>query len=119
MTDIALLLILAIVVGLPLAWFIADFKGRAGVRRVLGVLAILSTCGVAFIAGQLNRLNYNIWYGNASKSLIDASIKRLERGDTEAVLIEWRKLQDRFKPTYENRAHYDELVKEAVQGLEK
>jgi len=117
MISIVLLLIIAIVVLLPVAWFIAEFKGRAGVRRVLGVLAIVSACGVSYIVGQLHQLNYNAWYGAASKSLIDASIKRLEHGDTDAVLTEWRRLQDGFKPTYENRAHYDELVKEAVQSL--
>jgi len=117
MGAIPLLLLLVIVVGLPVAWFVAEFRGGAGLRRLLGVLAILSACGVAFIVGQLNRLSYNAWYGAASKSLIDASIERLQQGDTDAVLSEWRKLQGRFKPTYEHRAHYDELVKETVRGL--
>ena len=118
MSMLMIPLLLLIAVGLPAAWFVAEFKSGPGIRRLLGVLAILSACGgVAFISGQLSRLNYNAWYGATSKSLIDASIERLEQGDADAVLREWRKLQGRFKPTYEGRAHYDELVKEAARGL--
>ena len=75
--------------------------------------------GVAWLAAQLVRLNYNAWYGFASKELADTTISQIEAARTDVVLHELKELQETFRPTYEYRAHYDELVKEAVQNMKQ
>ena len=65
---------------------------------------------VAVGVGTLERLNANAWYGFASKDLVDATLDELQSGNTQGVKDNLRWLQSQFQPTYENRAHYDELV---------
>jgi hypothetical protein len=117
MASPLLIPVLLIIVGLPVAWLISEFKARAGVRFLLGVLAILSSFSVAFLAGQVNRFNYNAWYGHATKSLIDTSVEEFEQGRGDSVVAEWKDLQGRFHPTYESRADYHQLVEESVQRM--
>ena len=81
------------------------------------MLAIASACGVAYIVGILSQLNYNSWYGEASKDLIDTIVLQLEAGNEARVESSLRKLSEEFQPTYENRANYDDLVKQAVRRM--
>ena len=118
--SILVIPILLLVLVLPVAWFISEFKSdKRSTRCLLGSLAILCCFGVAWLAAQLCRLNYNAWYGSASKRLIDTTITQIESGDHEVLLRELKQLQADFRPTYENRAHYDELVKQSVERIQK
>jgi hypothetical protein len=74
---------------------------------------------MAFLAGSLERFNSNAWYGFASKKLIDATITELEAGNKDRVLQSLKVLQNKYSPTYENRARYDELVEEAVAQMQE
>lgn len=114
-----LILILALTVGLPFAWFASEFQDRRWLRIVAGCGAIATCFLVAAGVGQLERLNFNAWYGNLSKELIDTTIVELERGDTERLLAELRHLQSRLEPTYENRANYDKLIEEFQLRLDE
>lgn len=117
--GIEVIFVLVFVLALPVAWFISEFKSkRRSVRCVLGILAILSCFGVAWLTAQFVRLNYNAWYGFSSKQLVDSIVERLENCDTQTVLVELKDFQKKYRPTYENRAHYDELVDEYVKKLE-
>ena len=107
------------VIGFPIAWLISEFKSTRRTRVILGILAILSATGVAAIVGLLQRLNYNAWYGFASKDLIDTTVVHLEAGETDSVLRELKQLQGKFSPTYEGRAHYNELVDATVQDMKE
>src|SRR5262245_27416022 len=105
-------LILVLIIATPIAWFLSEFQDRRWLRLALGSVAILMCFGVAFVAASLQRLSYNDWYGSASKKLIDTTITELEAGNKERVLQSFKVLQKKFSPTYENRAHYDELIDE-------
>ena len=61
--------------------------------------------------------NANAWYGTATKNLIDSTIEGIEKGKSEKVLTELRRLQQQYQPTYENRARYDVLVEETVERM--
>jgi len=74
---------------------------------------------VAWGVGALDRLNSNIWYGTASKDLIENTINELETGNTERVVAELRVLGDNLQPTYENRADYDRLVAKYIYAISK
>jgi hypothetical protein len=74
--------------------------------------------GVAYIVGHLSQLNYNAWYGSASKELVDTTITQIEDGNIDRVMSVLRRLNLDYQPTYENRAHYDKLVNEAVAQME-
>ena len=118
--SILVIPIFILVLALPIAWFVSEFKSqKRSIRCSLGILSILCCFGVAWLAAQLVRLNYNAWYGFASKELIDTTISQIEAGRTDVVLHELKELQETFRPTYEYRAHYDELVKEAVQNMKE
>ncbi len=109
--------ILLIVIALPIAWFISEFRWERRTRLVLGCLTILCSFGVAFIVGLFERMNSNAWFGYASKQLIEATVSELEAGRTNQVLQTYRQLQSEFHPTYENRARYDKLVERAVSEM--
>ncbi len=108
------LFILSLVLMLPLAWFASEFQPRRWVRLLVGSGAILACFGVAYIVGFTERFNYNAWYGGASQELIKTTISEIEKGHTDKLLVELKRLDQQFQPTYENRAHYDQLVSEFV-----
>src|SRR5690606_20597080 len=109
------LIILLIVIGLPVAWLVAEFSERRSLRIALGAAALATATLAAYqTAGLLSRLNYNAWYGTASKELVETTIEQVEDGNIDRVLGILRRLDLDYQPTYENRAHYNELVTEAV-----
>lgn len=73
--------------------------------------------GVAWMVGSLERLNSNIWYGTATKDLIQNTIVELEQGNEDRVLTELQTLRSKFHPTYETRADYDKLVASYVKAV--
>ena len=112
-------LIVLLTVSLPIAWIASEFQDRRWLRIATGCAAIAASFLVAAGVGTLQHLTANAWYGGASKNLIDTTIDELEQGDSERLLQELKVLQDQFRPTYENRARYDELIKEFMSRLGK
>ena len=110
-------LILILVITLPLAWLASEFQPRKSIRIVLGIAAIGMSFGVAWIAGSFERWNSNIWYGAASKDLVENTIIELENGNADRVLAELRVLRTNLNPTYENRADYDKLIAKYVYAV--
>jgi len=103
----------------PVAWFASEFQGRRWLRLVLGTVAILLSFGVAAAVGMIERFNSNFWFGSASKSLIDATVQELEAGNQERVIRSFKRLQEVYVPTYENRAKYDVLIERAVAEMRR
>jgi hypothetical protein len=83
----------------------------------LGIAAIASAMGVAYLVGHFSRWNYNAWYGGASKGLVETTVTQIEDGNIDRVMSVLRRLNLDYRPTYENRAHYDDLVSEAVSQM--
>ena len=115
------ILVLLIVIALPLGWLASEFSRHRALRIALGIAAIASSMGVAYVVasvvGDLARLNYNTSYGGASKDLVDTTIAEIEDGNIERVMKVLRRLNLDYHPTYENRANYDELVSAAVSEM--
>jgi hypothetical protein len=109
--------VLLIVVALPVAWLAAEFGNRRPLRIALGVGAIASAMGVAYIVGHLSQFTYNASYGGASKDLVQTTVAQIEDGNIDRAMSVLRRLNLDYRPTYENRAHYEELVKEAVSEM--
>ncbi len=116
MTLPAMLILLA-VIGLPVAWVIAEFRWKRPARITLGVLAILCSFGVASIIGMLSELRYNAWYGSVTKDLIDTTVHQIEDGQFDRVMTVLRSLNRQYHPTYENRANYRDLVGDATARM--
>lgn len=110
-------LVLLIVIVTPIAWLAAEFTKCRPLRITLGVAAIASAIGIAYLVGHLSRLSYNAWYGSASKNLVDTTLTEIEDGNVDRVVSVLRRLNLDYQPTYENRAHYDEVVNEAVSQM--
>ncbi len=117
---VVLAVVLVVVVVLPMAWLACEFyprrpmSRRRMVRILLGAAAILSSFGVALLAGSLVMFNYNAWYGRASKRLIETTVTELEAGRTEEVIGALTALRSHYHPTFESKARYDVLVDDAV-----
>ena len=114
-----IILLLAITAALPIAWMVAEFKARPGVRRTLGIITILWSFGVASLVGVLRDFNANVYFTGASKDLLSASVEQLKAGKTEAVIREWSRADSEFQPTYENRARYRQIVDQTIEGMKK
>jgi hypothetical protein len=112
------LLLLAVIILLPIAWLVAEFRGRIELRILLGLLTItiLTFCSWA-LSSVINHFNYNAWYGGATGELVSTSLKQIEDGHLDRVLTVWRGLNHQYRPTYENRANYDELVQDATARM--
>lgn len=108
------LIALALVVLLPIGWLASEFYENRSVRIALGVLAIATSFFVAFVVGSLEQLRSNTYFGDASKNLIKTTVTELGAGNSEQVLEHLKELQDKYHPTYETRAGYQELVDEYV-----
>ena len=106
-----------IVIALSIAWFASEFGKCRPLRIILGIAAIASAMGVAYLVGHLARWNYNAWYGGASKDLVETTVTQIEDGNIKRVMTVLRRLNLDYQPTYENRAHYDELLNAAVSQM--
>jgi hypothetical protein len=114
-----IILLLTITAALPIAWLVAEFKARPGIRRTLGIVTILWSFGVASLVGLLQNFNANVYFTGASKDLLSASVEQLKAGKTEAVIREWSRADSEFQPTYENRARYRQIVDQTIEGMKK
>lgn len=112
-------LLIAITIALPIAWLMADIKGKPWLRRALGLTALLWSFGIAALIGSLQVFNANSYFTSASKDLLETSVKQLRAGKTETVLREWSRANDAFYTTYENRASYRQVVDQAIEGMKK
>lgn len=111
-------LLIALIIGLPIAWLVSEFRGTRAMRISLGILAIgvMATC-IWALSSVLTRFNYNAWYGSATGDLISTSLQEIENGHLDRVIKVWRGLDQQYRPTYENRAHYNDLVKQATARM--
>ena len=117
--DIRLTLFITLTAALPIAWLVAEFKARPGIRRTLGIVTILWSFGVASLVGFLRDFNANVYFTGASKDLLSASVEQLKAGKTDVVIREWSRADSEFHPTYENRARYREIVDQTIEGMKK
>lgn len=101
------------------AWLVAEFKAGRKTRITLGIVSLAACSLIATFVGALQQLNYNAYYGAAAKDLVDATISRLEEGDTNRVFQVLRAFKSQYRPTYESRANFRELAKEAANQLQK
>ena len=115
---IALILFLAVV--LPLAWFVSEFTTeQRWIRCVLGIVAIGMSFLVAVAVGSITALNYNAWYGSASKELTKTIAEELRAGNVDTVVDAMEVFNEKYHPNYENRANYDVLVEETVRQMKE
>lgn len=101
---------------LPVLWLISEFQSRWWLRILCGVLSLGMCVFLAIAFAAVERFNYNAWYGSASAELIEVTIAGIEAGKTKEVVAGLKRLREDFSPTYQGRAHYDELVKRFVEG---
>ena len=111
--PVVMTLVLAVL--LPVGWLVSEFQSRRWLRILCGVLSLGMCVFLAIAVGTLQRLSYNAWYGAASAELIEATIAGIEAGKTKEVVAGLKGLRGDFFPTYQGRAHYDELVKRFVE----
>lgn len=114
-----IVLLILVTVALPIAWIVADFRGRPATRRVLGLVTLLWSFAIATLVGGLQQFNANSYFGFATKDLLKASVGQLRAGNNSAVLREWERADEQFNPTYENRGRYRQIVDQAIEGMKK
>lgn len=113
----ALYLILLLVIALPIAWFASEFQSRRWLRLLLGSTAIIMCFGVAHLSRTLTWFEANAWFGSATYELVSAVIEELEADNRDTVVDALRDLREQYHPTYEHRARYDLLAKEAIAQM--
>jgi len=105
---------------LGIAWLILEFKGNRFWRITCGLFSlILLTASASLATTIIDRLDYNAWYGFATKELIDETIRGIEAGKSEMVLQELKTFQAEYQPTYENRAKYVTIAGQTADRLKK
>lgn len=102
---------------MPIAWFCSEFGDRRYLRIILGVVAIAMSIGVAYVVGHLSQLSYNYSYGDATRELVDTAVHEIEDGNLDRVMNVLRRVKLDYRPTYQNRANYDEIVRDAVEQM--
>lgn len=86
---------------------------RIGFACALGIF-----CALSFeMAKILERYNYNIWYSEATHSLLGAAVEGLEKGQQQEVLAELKKVHGEMDRTYEFRGNYREVAEAASERL--
>lgn len=112
-----LFVIFCLVAFIPVCWLVSEFQDRQWLRIVLGIAALSMSFLVAYGVGALTRLNYNANYGAASAELIETVIENLEGNNEAALLRELKQLRKRYRPTYENTANYDGLIRDFAERM--
>lgn len=101
------------------AWISGEIWNKRWLRILSGVSFLLIAVFVGVFVGALKCLNYNTWYGGATQDLLQESLRQMEEGKTENVKKTFKEIVEKYQPTYENRANYDLLVKEAVEKMKR
>ena len=113
-------LVLLLAIAFPFAWFISEFQSRQWLRTSLGCCAIAMSFGVAWLAGSLQALNYNSWYGTASQQLVDKTLQELKAGNETNVIDNLQWLNARYSPNYETgHMEYERLVAAYVERFDR
>jgi hypothetical protein len=110
---------LILVVVMPLGWLASEFQDNRGLRIFVGVLAIAMSFFVSFVVGSLERMRSNTYFGDASKKLIETTIYALDEGRVDEVKLGLKEMATQYKPSYETRANYDQLVDVYFQNLNR
>ena len=111
-------LVLAIMIALPIAWLVSEFRGSRALRNTMRILAsIVMAAWIWGLGSMVTRFNNNSWYGGVTRDLIRTSIQQIEDGRVDRVLKVWRGLDQQYRPNYETRGRYDELVKKATARM--
>jgi hypothetical protein len=111
-------IIVAMMIAVPIAWVVSESRGGRRLRNTMRILAsIVMAAWIWGLSSWLTSINNNAWYGNATRDLIRTSIQQIEDGRLDRVLKIWRGLDQQYRPNYENRGRYDELVKEATARM--
>ena len=122
------ILLIIITIAIIVAWLFSEFKTEnKWIRCLLGILALTFCIGLTVLifrdllnlSSSLAKFSYNEFYGETSERLIDTTIEQLEAGKKQEVLNSLKKLQEKFQPTYENKANYDKLVSDAIKDMKK
>ena len=101
----------------PVVWLISEFYEKRWLRITLGTLSLLLSFGIALVAGSLQMMHANAWYGRATKELIDTAVVEIEEGRGDRVGAALRRMQERYAPADGKRSRYDRLVREAVEDM--
>ena len=112
----------AILTGVPLvAWCIAEFRGSTWARRTsAGILVaanLIFALVTAVAADVVVRLEYNMWYSSAAHQLVESVVTELGQGRVDEVVVELKRLDEEFYPTYEHLGNWDELAGAAAARL--
>jgi len=111
-----LILFLISIVIFPI-WIFAEYKQNQSARIILGSLTLFVGLGAAGVISLSNQFDYNWWYGGATKKLINTIVVQVEDGNLDRVMTVLRGVNRQYRPTYENRAGYRELVEEATARM--
>jgi len=106
-----------LVVLFPIGWVIGELKNKQTLRRISAVGAFVFALLVGVIVGYLQQLRYNAEYGFASKQLFEQTVISLKKGESDKVIEVYETLTESYRPTYENKADFDELVEKASEEL--
>ncbi len=119
--NIALLVItLLVIIGLPIAWLVSEFKTeKRVVRCTLGALAICSSFGVAWLTAQAIRVPYNGRYSRAANSLVEVIIQSIENNSADVLLPELKDLNKKISMSYMERGNFDELTRSMVDRIKE
>ena len=118
-TERMLGVLITILIALPVAWLMSEFRPSRVARITFGLISMVAIGICAYgLSAVLTTLEYNSWYGRATTDLIGASLRQLEAGEVQRVQKVWRGLEEKYRPTYENRGDYHEIVNEAIAQLE-
>ncbi len=101
------------------AWISGEIWNKRWLRILSGVSFLLIAVFVGVFVGALKCLNYNAWYGGATQELLQESLRQMEEGKNENVKKAFKEIVEKYQPTYENRANYDQLVREAVEKMKE
>ena len=111
-------LILSLIISSILLLIGTKFIKKQIVKKFILIICFtLSTLGIGLFFGQMERLNYNIWYSSATKELLEEMIIKMEKSENKIVLEELKKLQIEIQTGYGERGNYDELVRESIENL--
>lgn len=111
-------LIVVVLAICPLLWLISEFQSRVWLRILLGVGGMVGVFVVTSLLTMSERFETNSYFSFTSKELIESTIAGLKNGESERVLNGLEALNESYAPTYENKANYQELVRNYSKRLE-
>lgn len=112
------LVMILVIVGTILGWFVSEFQTRRWIRLLLGTCAVTAGLYAGILYGQFKVLQAKVHFGEATYRLLQVTLDEIGNGNTDRAAAELTLLRRDLVDTYLRKNECTELIEATVARME-